>query len=176
MAAAQEGDGKAYEALLHEVLPPLRGFAAMRLSGDVGTADVVQNVLLSVHRSRHTYRPEQPFEPWLWAIARNAIIDFQRRRVRRAGREEALPEDDALPEELWSSVDADGHGGQSFPPELDHALSLLTPGQRQAVLLHHRDGLSVIEAALRIRVSPGALKARLHRAYHALRSLVQETS
>ena len=88
MAAAQDGDAAAYERLLRELLPALRGFVSSRLGDPSSVEDVAQNVLLSVHRARHTYRPERRFEPWFWAIARNAIIDAQRARTTRRRREE----------------------------------------------------------------------------------------
>ena len=45
--------------------------------------DIVQEVLLAVHLKRHTWDPTAPVGPWLFAIARNKIIDALRRRGRR---------------------------------------------------------------------------------------------
>src|SRR6516162_3831499 len=103
MALAQEGDKAAYERLLVDILPALRSFTRRRLGDDVAAEDVVQEVLLSVHRARRTYRPERPFEPWLFAIARNAIVDCQRARARRRRKEETLPDDDLLHDASVSS-------------------------------------------------------------------------
>ncbi len=178
MALAQEGDRAAYERLLVDILPALRSFARRRLGDDVAAEDVVQEVLLSMHRARRTYRPERPFEPWLFAIARNAIIDFQRARGRR--KEEALPEDDLLQDasasvaELKNAGAGDPRGELS--PALDDALAKLPQAQREAVLMIHVEGLSVVEAALRARVSPGALRVRAHRGYRALRALLGRPS
>ncbi|HYB12470.1 MAG TPA: sigma-70 family RNA polymerase sigma factor [Myxococcota bacterium] len=173
MAAAQEGDKAAYERLLEDILPALRSFARRRLGDDVAAEDVVQEVLLSVHRARQTYRPERPFEPWLFAIARNAIIDFQRARTRR--QREVVLEDDLL-QSACAPTDpahADAHDPRSeLSPLLGEALAKLPEAQREAVLMIHVEGLSVIEAALRARVSPGALRVRAHRGYRALRALL----
>jgi len=181
MAAAQEGDRAAYERLLADILPALRAFTRRRLGDDTAAVeDVVQEVLLSVHRSRRTYRPERPFEPWLFAIARNAVADFQRTRARRRGREESLPEDDFLRDGSTPSPglpSADERGGSAeLSPALDAALAKLPRAQREAVVMLHLEGLSVVEAALRARVSAGALRVRAHRGYRALRSLLGGTS
>ncbi len=96
MVAAQQGDSQAYERLLRDILPALRGYAKRRLRDDASVEDVTQEVLLSLHRARHTYRAERPFEPWMWAIARNAVTDVHRTRSRRASRETPLPEGDEL--------------------------------------------------------------------------------
>src|SRR5277367_6363609 len=45
--------------------------------------DIVQDILFAVHLKRHTWDPNAPFAPWLFAIARNKLIDALRRRGRR---------------------------------------------------------------------------------------------
>ena len=167
MASAQAGDGAAYERLLEALLPAARGFVRSRLRDPVSTEDVVQNVLLSLHRARHTYRPERPFGPWWRAIARNAVIDFVRQHRRRAGRE--LPLDGPEPVDPRTAEPRP----EPLSPEMRAALEALPRGQRQAVELLHVHGLSVREAAERVGISPGALKVRAHRGYHALRALLE---
>jgi RNA polymerase sigma-70 factor (ECF subfamily) len=177
MAAAQRGEARAYESLLRELRPSLQGFIRRQISNDAAVEDIVQTVLLSLHRARHSYRSEHLFEPWLWAIARNALTDFQRKRARRNGREEPLPDENALPDGLLAAASFESRAGRDrvgLSRDLEHALSRLPASQQEAVLLLHLEGLSVIEAAVRAHVSPGALKARVHRAYRALRSLLKE--
>ena len=177
MANAQRGDGTAYEALLRELLPPLRRFIGRRVTNTAAAEDIVQTVLLSLHRARHTYRSEQSFEPWLWAIARNALTDFLRQQGRRMRREEVLPEDDLLPPDLHVSDALSVRGATSgLSPALEAALAKLPANQREAVVLLYLDGLSLIEAAIRARVSPTALKVRVHRARRTLRRLLEEGS
>lgn len=175
MAAAQEGDGRRYEALLHEVRPVVQAYVRKRLPGDAAVEDVVQTVLLLIHRARHSYRAERPFEPWLFAIAKNALRDHQRRGGRRARREETLRDD----LRRHADPDAPGDRARSASPEsgaiareLERALAKLPASQREAVTLLHLEGLSVDEAAQRVGTTRGALKARIHRAYVALRALL----
>ena len=169
MAAAQDGDAAAYDRLLRELLPALRGFVVARL-GDLSTSeDVVQNVLLSLHRARHTYRPERRFEPWLWAIARNAVTDALRSRRTRLQREEPLTESEIVAGDALEALEASLPLGRG----LRRALDELPPSQREAVELIHLHRLSVAEAASRVGVTPGALKVRAHRGYRALRGILE---
>ena len=169
MAAAQAGDGAQYHKLLDEVLPVLRGIVHARMRDHGAAEDVVQNTLLSIHRARHTYRPERPFGPWMRAIARNAMIDSFRSTGRRREREVGV---EAI--ELLASGETEplGESGE-LSPVLREAMANLPQNQRDAVELIQLRGLSVAEAAARVGVSAGALKVRAHRGYRALRKALE---
>lgn len=168
MIAAQGGDAASYEKLLRELLPHVRRQVAGWVRDPAEREDIVQNALISLHRSRHTYRTERPFLPWLHAVVRSTTIDGMRARGRRARHEWGGSVDD-VPE---PSVDASLPGEDALSPELAGALASLPGIQREAVELLHLEGLSVVEAAQRVGVSPGALKVRAHRGYRALRALL----
>src|SRR6202171_564667 len=87
MRLAISGDSAAYHRLLRAVTPVLRG-AARRGLARAGqpvdqSEDVVHDILLAVHLTRHPWDANAPFAPWLFAIARNKLIDSLRRRGRR---------------------------------------------------------------------------------------------
>jgi RNA polymerase sigma-70 factor (ECF subfamily) len=168
MIATQSGDAAAYEKLLHELLPYVRRFVQRRLGDSSVWEDVVQNVFVSVHRARHTYRPERPFGPWLHAVARNAVIDQARVRSRRSQRETSL-EAEGVPEPV-AAPSSDAHAPLS--KEMVRALDGLPASQREAVELIHVEGLSVAEAAAWVGITRSALKVRAHRGYRALRLLL----
>jgi RNA polymerase sigma factor (sigma-70 family) len=165
MAAAQDGDGEAYDRLLRAILPRVRSLVASRLGDRSSVDDVVQNVLLSIHQARHTFRPERPFGPWMRAIARNAVIDAQRARTSR-GRREVPLEDLEVQADTVDPIDS----FEELSPGMSQALADLPPTQREAVELLHVRQLSVAEAAERVGVTPGALRVRAHRGYKALRA------
>jgi len=79
MVCAQDGDRRAYRALLEDVTPYLRALAARCFKAPGDIEDAVQDVLLTVHAVRHTYDSGRPFGPWLVAIANRRIIDRLRR-------------------------------------------------------------------------------------------------
>lgn len=167
MAAAQAGDRAAYARLLHEILPFLRALAARQHRTPDRIEDVVQDVLLTVHRVRHTYDPSRPFARWLAAIARRRSIDALRRRARIAGAEVADPRayetfaDPAANRETTAAEAADA---------LKSALEALPEGQREAVELLKLKELSLKEASRVSGKSIAALKVNAHRAVKALRA------
>jgi RNA polymerase sigma-70 factor (ECF subfamily) len=178
MAAAQQGDAGAYESLLISLLPVLRAFVRRRGVEASEVEDVVQEVLLLIHRARHTWRPERPFDPWMWAIARNASTDALRRQGRERSRRDAIPEEFS---ENFLAAGAVGEGladpeqllaSRELEPRLADALGTLPAAQRQAMELLYVEQLSVAEAAARAGVTTTALKVRAHRGSRALRAVL----
>src|SRR5712671_3768955 len=78
---AATGDRSAFEDLYRRYARPVFGLALRRL-GDRGRAeDAVQETFASIWRSAASYRPEKgPGAPWLYGVARNAIVDRSRAR------------------------------------------------------------------------------------------------
>jgi RNA polymerase sigma-70 factor (ECF subfamily) len=167
MAAAQRGDHDAYRDLLDAVQPMILGYLRRRIESEVAAEDVTQDVLLTMHRVRHTYDPERPFEPWLFAIARSRLIDHLRRR-RRVSAIEVLT--DSVPE-MAATPAAETAGDAAF-----EILDRLPATQREAFAMLKLEGLTTEEAARRAGVSVSALKVRAHRAYKALRKALAAQS
>ena len=168
MVAAQAGDTPAFEKLLGELIPYLRSFVHRRLLNAAAAEDVVQNILISIHRARGTYRAERSFKPWLHAIARNATIDQARQQTRRSQREISLEADGVL-----EPSSAPVEPSSRLSPELEGALSALPDAQRQAVELIHIHGYSIAEAAAEAGATKAALKVRAHRGYRAMRAHIE---
>jgi len=162
MERMQQGDADACQELLDSIGPSLRAFLRRRIADPHEVEDVYQEVFMAIFEARRTYEPGRPFEPWLFAIARNITVDFTRRRWARSHWEELVAEP---PEQLADT--------SSTPaPELNAVLAGLPPDQRDAFSMLKLDGLSVEEAAARAGVSVGALKVRAHRAYKSLKRLI----
>jgi RNA polymerase sigma factor (sigma-70 family) len=169
MAAAQAGDSGAYARLLRDCLPLIRAAARGRGVPPDSVEDVVQDVLLTLHRVRHTYDPARSFNAWLHAIADRRAIDHQRRQGRRRAREIHAPEVyDAHPDPQATAehrVDMAGRAAM-----VAAALATLPPGQREAVERLALQDQSLAEASADTGRSKGALKVNLHRALKALRA------
>src|SRR3954465_10081427 len=76
------GDRAAFELLYRRYARSVFGLALRRLGDRARAEDAVQETFTSIWRSAKSYRPERgPGAPWLYAVARNAIIDRSRARV-----------------------------------------------------------------------------------------------
>lgn len=169
MAAAQDGDSGAYQALLRACLPLIAATARRQGVAEPQVDDVVQETLITLHRVRHTYDPSRPFRPWLRAIAQRRALDLLRHQGRRGRRETTAEAEaaDMVPDPAPGP--AQMLEGRQFAEQLNRAVAALPPGQREAVTRLALAGETLQEAAAASGRSTGALKVNLHRALAALR-------
>ena len=164
MERAQRGDREAFHILFKEVGPLITRFLRRRLADITEIEVICQEVMIAIYKSRHTYQPERPFEPWLFAIVRKVSGEHFRRERQRQEFQILV---DELPE-------LGIEGGSSQDLAVREALEQLSPAQIEALNLTKLDGLSVEEAARRAGTSIGSMKVRVHRAYESLkRSLLR---
>ena len=158
-------DGRAYARLLNDILPFLRALVARRHRRPDVIEDVVQDVLLTIHRVRHTYDPARPLAPWLAAITRRRSIDFLRRR----GRIEAMETSNEQAYETFADPAANREGERrDRSVGLTAAVAALPAGQKEAIELLKLKELSLAEASQVSGKSVAALKVNVHRAIQAL--------
>jgi RNA polymerase sigma-70 factor (ECF subfamily) len=172
MAKAQSGDQAAYAELLREILPILRAVARRQHRNFERAEDVVQDVLLTIHRVRHTFDPKRSFRGWVFTIARRRSIDVLRKTGRLSKHEECA-EQSVI--EGAVSPTPEENPFEDLEPGLARAVASLPPGQRQAIELVKLRELSLAEAAAHSGVSAGALKVAVHRAMKTLRERLAGT-
>ena len=169
MRAAQGGDARCYEQLLRAVTPFIRSLSRRYCRDPDLAEDVVQDVLLTVHRIRHTWDPHRPFSPWLASIAARRGID----RIRRDSRIARFEVSDELAVETFATPSANQESGALRAAEaIEPLLAALPERQRLALEAVKIRGLSVAQAASESGQSVAALKVNVHRAVKALRQLV----
>jgi RNA polymerase sigma-70 factor (ECF subfamily) len=163
MRSAISGDSAAYHRLLKAISPVLRA-AARRGLARAGQSidqseDIVQDILLAVHLKRHTWDANAPFAPWLFAIARNKLIDALRRRGRRV----FVNIDD------FSETLADQPAVETASAgEVATHLNALPIRQRDVLQSIAVESASIKETATKFAMSEGAVRVALHRGLSSL--------
>ncbi len=164
---AAGGDRSAFETLYRRYARPVFGLALRRL-GDRGRAeDAVQETFASVWRSAASYRPERgPGAPWLYAVARNAIVDRTRGRVDTPAEVPDTPSDGPGPAE---------RAEQSWVAWRVHrALEELPEREHEVIALAYWSGLSQSEVAEYLGIPLGTVKTRTRAALARLADLLGE--
>jgi len=158
MRAAIGGDARAYDLLLRELSVALRRRVRRVLKssgqGDADPEDIVQEILLAIHLKRHTWRTDQPSDPWIAAIARYKTVDAMRKRGWRIH---------APIESFIDTLAAEEPERRASDRDVEHSLKLLPVLQRSVVQAIAVQGLSIGEAADRLKLTQGAVRVALHR-------------
>ena len=162
---AATGDRSAFDDLYHRYARPVFGLALRRL-GDRGRAeDAVQETFASIWRSAASYRPDRgPGAPWLYAVARNAIVDRARSRTE-------IPSD--IPDEATSDAGPSDRVEQGWVAWRVHrALEELAESEREVVALAYWSGLSQSEVAEFLGIPLGTVKTRTRAALAKLAEIL----
>ena len=164
MRQASAGDRLAYAALLRRTSQMLRPFLKRRLSHASEAEDVLQEILISIHKARHTYDGKRPYEPWMYAIARYRLQDYLRTHYRDELREAVeISEID-----LAQDVTEPALSYESIRGEIEK----LPDKQATILQMMHEEGYTSKEVAERIGMKESAVKVAAHRAYKMLRKIL----
>jgi RNA polymerase sigma-70 factor, ECF subfamily len=158
MVAGLAGDKAAYRVLLTALGDVLRRYYARRVARDEAE-DLVQEALIAIHTRRATYDADQPFTPWLYAVARYKLLDHLRRKRVRA----AISLEDAG--ELFAEDESEAALARR---DLAALLAALPEATRTLIRQVKIEGLTTEEAAVRSGRSEVAVRVGIHRGLKAL--------
>src|SRR3954454_4358676 len=148
-----ERDREAFELLYQRYVRSVMGIALRRLRDRQRAEDAVQETFASVWRSAASYKPERgPAAPWLYTIARNAIVDRFRSQPDTSGE---------VPEIVSGELGPADQAEASFVSWRVHrALEELPQREREVVELAYWSGLSQSEVAEYLHIPLGTVKTR----------------
>lgn len=161
------GDREAFDVLYHRFVRPVFALALRRL-GDRGRAeDATQETFTSIWRSASSYRTERgPGAPWLYAVARNAIVDRSRARSEPPAE---------TPDEPSSEPGPPDEAERSWLAWRVHrAMQELPEHERPLLELAYWSGLSQSEIADFLNIPLGTVKTRTRSALARLADALEE--
>lgn len=135
--------------------PRVRGYFLVRGTDVMTAEDLAQQVMLQVHQKTGEFQEPELFLGWVFAIARNELLQHWRRRQSRLQTVELEPIQTTVSEEL--GFDA----GIFWQTEFDEWLEMLEPDERELVLLRFVEGLSYDELAVALSIPIGTVKSRI---------------
>ena len=167
LARIANRDHEAFGVLYHRYVRPIFGFALRRLRDRPRAEDVTQETFAAIWRSAASYRPERgPAAPWLYTIARNAVVDRLRARQEPLGEVPDLATLEPGPADLAES------GFVSF--RVHSALDALPEKEREVLELAYWSGLSQTEVADFLGIPLGTVKTRTRSALARLADILED--
>lgn len=170
LAAAQRGEGWAFDALFVEWNRSMTSFVRQRGVREV--EDLVNEIFLGAFRSIGTFRGgEADFRAWFFRIARNKIIDHHRRLGRQP---ETVPLDLVRVDSPVLHVEADVEQ-RLGDEQLILLLGRLTDEQREVLLLRTVGDLTIDQIAKVMGKRRGAVKQLQRRAARRLEAMLADS-
>jgi RNA polymerase sigma-70 factor, ECF subfamily len=162
-----DGDREAFDVLYRRFVRPIFSLALRRL-GDRGRAeDATQETFASIWRSASSYKPDRgPGAPWLYAVARNAIVD----RTRARSETPMEPPDQAAGDP--SPAEQAEQSWLSF--HVHSAVEGLPEQERVLLELAYWGGLSQSEIADFLNLPLGTVKTRTRAALGRLSDVLED--
>jgi RNA polymerase sigma-70 factor (ECF subfamily) len=159
-------DRIAFETLYNRYVRSVYGLALRRLRDRQRAEDAVQETFTAVWRSAASYRPERgPVAPWLYAVARNAIVDRLRARVDPVAEAPELASGEPGP--------ADRAESEFVAWRVHRALEELPDKEREVIELAYWSGMSQSEVAEYLQIPLGTVKTRTRSALSHLSVLLE---
>ena len=154
MLRIAKGDAAAFEEICRRFARPVLALARRRLSDPGKAEDATQETFVSIWRSAASFRPERGTgSAWLFAVARNSIIDCTRQRT-----EATIGE---TPEQASSDPDPSEVAETDWLAwEVHTALERLPERELEVLSLAYFSGLSQTEITEKLDVPLGTVKTR----------------
>ena len=164
--ALARGDEAAFQRLVDEQTGPVFRICYRVLGSIEDAEDAVQETFAAVWRSARTYKPDRGAgAPWLYAVARNAIVDRSRNRSEPPGE---------VPDIASTELGPDERAEASYVSWRVHrALESLPPNERDVIELAYYSGLSQSEVADFLGIPLGTVKTRTRAGLGRLADLLE---
>jgi RNA polymerase sigma factor (sigma-70 family) len=163
---ADHGDEAAFRELVERYIDLVYSAAVRRVGGDANLArDVTQTVFTDLARKARSLRRVELLGGWLHRHTGFVAAGMVRSERRRQIREQEAAHMNALndsPDVLW----------QQLAPVLDETIDLLTPPDRQAILLRFFERRDFRSIGTALGISDDAAQKRVSRALEKLRELL----
>lgn len=166
---AQQGDAKAFGQLYDAYAERVYRYLAFRVHDAMEAEDLTAETFIKAWQHLRDYRAQvAPFGAWLFRIAHNVLVDYWRRRARRA----------TIPLEAVADT-LNGKAAHAFAQtltraDLEHGIEQLTDLQQQVITLRFIAGCSIAETARVMRRSEEAVKDLQHKGLVALRRILEQ--
>jgi RNA polymerase sigma-70 factor, ECF subfamily len=163
------------DTVWRELHDRLLGFIARRVRTREDAEDILQEVMLRIHRHSGELEHADRVASWVYRIATNSIADHYRRPARRelaSGQATDVPEPDgAPPATVWTEP-----GAPELRAELAGCVSpliaRLPETYREAIEVTELQGITQAQAAARLGLSVSGMKSRVQRGRGQLKDLL----
>ncbi len=170
-----DGNEAALHTIIERYLRPIYGFVYRYVGSSGDAEDITQDVFVSVWRNIRKFDRAKKFKTWIFAIAKNASLNWLSKKKPRSFSEfedeggdnpllESAADTAPLPDKIFERSD--------FTDKLTEAINKLHPKYREVLLLHYNSGFTFQEIAELSKEPLNTVKSRHRRALVLLRGFI----
>jgi RNA polymerase sigma-70 factor (ECF subfamily) len=168
IAEAAKSDLRAFGELYERYHSRIYRYVYHRVGSSSDAEDVTALVFMKALEALPSYKSRHNgFAPWIFRIARNAVVDYYRRRRQHT------PLDNVDHEARYGDPVADVLGGEQRE-ELRRLVRRLSADQREVILMRYAADLSFGEIASTLDKNEPAIRMLLHRGLRKLKAVLDE--
>ena len=163
------GDDMAFEYLFNRYGDAMRRLFLQRSTSVEDTEDLLQETFIKVYINLHRYSSQYTFGQWVYTIARNTHIDFERRRQEDISIDEKFSSPAACspsPEENLIN--------QQQRSQIEHYIECLPEQYRQLFTMRFLEDYSYDEISEALHLPMGTVKTQIHRARERMCALIKK--
>ncbi len=171
IARTQQGDPESFNPLVTKYQNHIYTLIRKQVQDPEIAKNLTQETFLKAFRAINTFRGDSAFYSWIYRIARNICIDFQRKQQAEQDTDPLHTIDERRITDTYSDP-GDLLQKQELRQILRDAIAHLPPTRQHVFLLRYAEELPIKDIATRIKRSEGTVKTHLHKAHHQLRELL----
>jgi len=175
--AAQKGDQRAFESLVHAYDQGVLRLAGNLLRSEQDAFDIYQEAFLRVYRNLHLFRFDCSFRTWLYRIVTNLCLDHIRKKKVRKEEDGRLETGDGSIDVLASVPESRALGdpqrnlmSRELKRRIERVLAELTPRERLVFEMRHFQGMRLRAIGEALDTTEEAAKNCLFRATQKMRA------
>lgn len=165
IALTQQGDTEAFNSLVTKYQYRIHTVIQRQVRDPETAKDLCQETFLKAYLAINTFRGDSAFYSWIYRIAKNVCIDFQRKQQM----EHNIDPLHAVDERRILNTHPDPSDvlqKQELRQMLRGAIQLLPPTRKHVFFLRYSQQLPIKEITILLNKSEGTIKAHLYKAHH----------
>ena len=152
------------ETLYQQFHHKVKAFILSRVPETMAAEDLAHDVFLKIHKNIDTLKEDAKLESWIYQIARNAVIDYYRKK-----KPETLPESHEV-----AAEEEQGNALAAVSQSIRNMIGQLDEPYRDALIKVEYGGISQKEYAVQSGISVSGAKSRVQRARAMLKDMLMQ--
>ena len=167
---AANGDRESFKVLYDTYNDFVYRLALGMLRQQQDAEEITQEVFIQIYKKLKNFRFESSLKTWIYRIVVNLTLNYQKRDIRRYKRLSIFKKESQL-EKNYEDLN---HFSEDSKSMIARLLAVLSPEQRQCIILRNVENLSYEEISRMLNVNVNTVRSRVMRAREKMMSLKEE--